>query len=128
LPDPGRAAASAAAVAVALIGMGALCSAEAPGHSLPLPLPIGIRNCLTFAVIFSVIPIGAGLIALRRVVSIRSWRIGAALGAAGGALAGFVLHLLCPVADAAHQAVAHGGAVAVCGLAGALLAPRVLER
>jgi hypothetical protein len=128
LPDPGRATAGAAAIAVGLIGLGALFARQAPGHSLPLPLPIGIRNCVTFAVLFSIIPLAAGLIALRRVITIQSWRMGAALGAASGALAGFVLHLLCPVADAPHLAVAHGGAIVVCGLVGALMAPRVLER
>jgi Negative regulator of sigma F len=127
LPDGDRALAAALAAAVALISLGVLFTRDAPGHSLSFPLHLGMRNCLTFAVIASILPVTIGFVASRRVVTVGTWRIGAAFGAASGALAGLILHLLCPVGGAAHAALAHGGALVVCGLLGALIAPRVLE-
>src|SRR5262249_47264388 len=121
LPDGARAAASAIVVAVGLMALGAVFPREAPGHSVTLPLPIGIRNCGLFALIFSIIPVTVGLIASRRALPVGAWRVGAALGAASGALAGLNLHLLCPVGGASHLALAHGGAVAICALVGGLV-------
>jgi hypothetical protein len=127
LPDGNRAVTSALAVAVGLMALNALLPRDAPGHSVTIPLLIGMRNCLGFALVDSIVPVCVGLYALRRVALIGSWRIGAALGASAGALAGLILHLLCPVGGAAHLALAHAGAVVVCGLFGALVASRALR-
>lgn len=57
---------------------------------------------------------------LRRVVMRDSWRLGAAIGAAGGMLAGLVLHLTCSNRGPGHLALAHGGGVVIGALLGAL--------
>jgi hypothetical protein len=121
LPDGARALSTAAAAAAVMVLVSAVFTAEAPGHSASLPLLIGVRNCLTFAVIFSVIPVGTALFVLRRALPAGSWRVGAAVGAASGALACLVLHLLCPVAGASHTVFAHASAVVVCGALGAVI-------
>jgi hypothetical protein len=128
LPNGDRAVFAAIFVAAAMISISAVYSADAPGHSLSLPLAIGMRNCMTFAVIASIVPVAVGFVVSRRVVIVGSFRIGAALGAGSGALAGLILHLLCPVGGAAHSALAHGGAVVVCSLLAAGIAPFILER
>jgi hypothetical protein len=127
LPDGDRALTTALVIAGALMIGSALLPANAPGHSISLPLLIGMRNCMTFAVIASILPIAIGLVALRKVVIVGSWRIGAAVGAGAGALAGLILHFLCPVSGAAHVSLAHGGAVVLCALLAALTASRVLR-
>jgi hypothetical protein len=127
VPHGGRALATALVVSAALIALGALLPRDAPGHSIELPLLIGIRNCGTFALMASILPVAIGLFASRRVVVVRGWCIGAALGTGAGALSGLILHLLCPVGGAAHASLAHGGAVVMCGLIAALIAARVLR-
>jgi len=127
LPDGNRALMTALAIAGILIAGSALLPAEAPGHSISLPLLMGMRNCMTFAVIASIVPVAIGLIALRKVLYVGSWRVGAAIGAGAGALSGLILHLLCPVASAAHVSIAHGGAVLLCAGLAALAAWRVLR-
>ena len=127
VPDGNRALTTALVVGGFLIVGSALLPGEAPGHSLSLPLLIGMRNCMSFAVIASILPVAIGLVMLRKVVVVGSWRVGAAIGAGAGALAGLILHLLCPVSSAAHVSVAHGGAVLLCALLAALTAARVLR-
>jgi hypothetical protein len=127
LPGAARAAWAAALITAVLLVVSALLPAEAPGRSISIPLLIGIRNCVSFALIQSMIPMAMALFALKRVVFVGSWRIGAALGAAAGALAGFILHLLCPVSSAVHVVLAHGGGVVACALVGAAVASRVLR-
>jgi hypothetical protein len=128
LPDAGRAVLSAAVAAVALMIFGALFPGSVAGHSLSVPLWAGLRHCIKFAVVFAIVPIAVGLLALRRVVLVGSPLIGAAIGGASGALAGFTLHLLCSIAGAAHVSLAHGGAVVVCALVGAAAALLLLAR
>ena len=48
----------------------------------------------------------------------------AGLGAAGGSLGGLVLHLHCPIADAWHLGLVHGGVVIIAALISAALVPR----
>ena len=127
IPDTARALrvalVSAAALLVASI-LGAARSGHAPSSgSLP-----SWRACLIFSLEVAVPTIIAGAVALRRVALVPSWRLGAALGAAGGALAGLTLHFTHAPAGPGHMALAHGGGVVLGLLLGALTAPLLLRR
>jgi hypothetical protein len=68
-----------------------------------------------------------GALLLRRLFPIGSARIAAALGALGGATAGLVLHLSCPIGGALHVGLSHAGGVALGAALGMLLLPRLLR-
>ena len=70
----------------------------------------------------------AGLFALRRLVHVGGARAGLALGAAAGAMGGFVLHFICPFASTAHVVLGHVGGMVLTAVAGALLAAAVIRR
>ena len=69
-----------------------------------------------------------GFLALRRALPVGARRIGLALGAAGGALGGFALHLLCPFAGTDHVVLSHVGGMVLAAAAGAVLLPALIER
>jgi len=50
-----------------------------------------------------------------------SWRVAAALGAAGGALGGLTLHFICGFGGGLHVGLAHAGAVVLGAGIGALV-------
>jgi Negative regulator of sigma F len=125
LPDPLRAARSGAMAAGLLILVSLLYPTEAPGHSLPIAFWPGVAHCLWFVVRMWLGAFLLALFAIRRLLFIGSWRLGAAIGASAGALSGLVLYFLCPYADRWHVAVAHGGGVAVCGVLGAIIVSRL---
>src|SRR5688572_16214810 len=89
LPDVVRACRVAAVVAAALIAIGLVLTRGAPGYT-PIPdQPLrSALSCVLFSLEVWAGVVVVGLIALRRVVTFGSWRTGAAIGAAGGALAG----------------------------------------
>jgi hypothetical protein len=133
LPSAGRASrASAVSMGVVLL-FTALWTAHAPGVSLR-PEDIGetlIQSCygcgkyvLQMAAIFLVL----GFLFLRRVLPMGGRRIGFAIGAAGGALAGLVLHFLCPIATTGHVLLSHVGVMILASLAGGLIMQGVLGR
>jgi hypothetical protein len=90
-------------------------------------LPQGHR-CLEYGIATAMVPAVLGALVLRGAVPVGSRWVAAALGAAGGSLGGFVLHLHCSVADGWHVGLVHGGVVAASALLAAVLAPRRLER
>ncbi len=69
-----------------------------------------------------------GFLVLRRALPVGARRIGLALGAAGGAMGGLVLHFLCPFAGTDHVVLAHVGGMIVAAAAGAVLLPSLIER
>ena len=69
-----------------------------------------------------------GLFALRRLVPMGRARIGLALGAAGGAVGGLVLHFICPFAGTAHVVLGHVGGTILAAAAGAALLSVLLRR
>ena len=69
-----------------------------------------------------------GLYALRRIVPVGRARVGLALGAAGGAMGGFVLHFICGFAGTAHVLIGHVGGTILAAAAGAALLPALLRR
>jgi hypothetical protein len=69
-----------------------------------------------------------GLLVLRRLAPVGGARLGLALGAAGGALGGLVLHFICPIATAGHVVLGHVGGMAVAALLGTAALPLVRRR
>jgi hypothetical protein len=77
-------------------------------------------HCVSFGLRISLPTLVVGALLLRRLVWVRGVRMGMALGAAGGALAGLTLHLLCPIGGALHVGLAHGGGVVVGAVIGGI--------
>lgn len=126
LPDGKRALRAAAVGAVLLMTVSLVLGVDALGGARCAAVPrlgeplASWRVCVTAGLRTSAPVIAAGLFALRRVAITHAWRLGAAVGAAGGSLAGFTLHLGCSNGSPAHVALAHGGGVILGGVAGAL--------
>ena len=122
-----------------VIGMGALLlfsalwTAHAPGISLR-PEDLGqtmIQSgfaCGRYVLQIAAIFLALGFIVLRRVLPVGGRRIGLAIGAAGGAVAGLALHFHCPIASTGHVLISHAGVMVLGSLAGALILHALLER
>lgn len=133
LPSAGRASRVALAVVSALAAFTLLGSVEAPGVSPRLPpgagpLVMSCVRCISVLLPVAVVFLIAGIVVLRRVLPMGARRIGVALGVAGGAMGGFVLHWHCPQAQTAHVVLGHVGGVVLAMAAGAILLPALLER
>ena len=133
LPSAGRASRVALAALGGLAAFALLGSVEAPGVSPRLPpgagpLVISCLRCISLLLPVAVVLLIAGIVVLRRVLPMGARRIGVALGAAGGAMGGFVLHWHCPLAQTAHVVLGHVGGVVLAAAVGAILLPAVLER
>jgi hypothetical protein len=130
VPDGKRAFRAACLTAVALMGVSLFVRVEAFGGRspmagseqsvMPLTSLMSWRGCVTAGLKVSAPAIMAGALALRRVAIVEAWRLGAAVGAASGALAGLALHLSCPDSRPVHVVLAHGGGVVMGAIAGAL--------
>lgn len=123
LPDDG--AAGRAALAAALgSSVVSLFTIDAPGRTL---VPAATWNdfaqawwhCISFGLRIVLPVLVAGVVALARVMLVGAARLGAAIGAAGGALSGLTLHGLCPIGGVLHVLGAHAGAVVLGALLGA---------
>ncbi len=129
VPDGARALRWTVALLAVLVALSVGVTMEAPGHTPVFPSPFThFLPCVSITLATSLAPFVIALIALRRVVPLGAWRIGAAIGGAGGALGGLMLHLICPIGGAAHVAVVHVGGAALCAALGALAGPLILER
>jgi hypothetical protein len=129
LPDNGAAGRAALAAAL-LLTAASLFTIDAPGHTImPAASWAGFSDafwhCVSFGLRILLPVLLAGTVALARVMVVGAPRLGAAIGAAGGALSGFVLHALCPVGGALHVVSAHAGAVLLGATLGALIFPAV---
>ena len=129
---PSRAARVAVLAALTLVLTGLLFTVDAPGVTI-LPetrwagfLPLW-WHCVSFSLKATVPMLLVAAIALRRMTVVNLSYLGAAVGAAGGALSGLTLHGLCPYGGAAHVGLAHGGGVVIGAALGALWLP-VLSR
>ncbi len=133
LPSAGRASRVALAAVAALAAFTLFGSIEAPGVSPRVPpgawpLALSCLRCISVLLPVAIVFLIAGVVVLRRVLPMGARRVGVALGAAGGALGGFVLHWHCPLAQTAHVVLGHVGGVLLAAAAGALLLPALLER
>lgn len=127
-PRWGWAAASAVVASIVFIALG-LTVHPSGAHSHYLGwehFPRG-HTCLEIGVLSALVPVIAGALFLRRALPVGSRWIAAALGAGGGCLGGLVLHLHCPITDAPHVGLVHGGVVLVSALLSAAFVPRRLE-
>ena len=67
--------------------------------------------CLVMGMVNAALPVGLGVLALRKAAPVRSGWVAAGIGAAGGCLGGLFLHLHCPIAERFHLGLIHGGVV-----------------
>ena len=128
LPDATRAGRSAVAVAAGLVLLGLLATVDAAGVTrVPTTFWGGWWHCTKFALRITLPVLLAAAVLLRHLHPMGSGKIAGALGAAGGAVAGALLHFICPLGGGAHVGLAHGGAAVVGGVIGALLLSRLLR-
>lgn len=133
MPDWRSAGIGAVIASIGYVGFGLLFARDAPGvsHLCNTDFPGTFAHgagCLGLGSVTAIVPILLGTILLRGTVPVGSRWAGAALGAAGGALGGFTLHLHCNHADAMHLGLVHGGVVVIAAVLGALIIPRVAGR
>ena len=129
LPDAGRAGRSAVAVALGLVFLGLVATVDAPGATeVPATFAGGFWHCAVFALRITLPVLLVGAFVLRRLHPMGAGRLAAAIGAAGGAWAGFVLHVICPLGGGAHVGLAHGGAALIGAGVGGILGATVLGR
>jgi hypothetical protein len=133
LPAPGRASRVGGAALAVLFTFALAASAQVPGVSLRpedahMTLLQSCVHCAGFVLKVAIPILLVGLYVLRRLVPVGRARIGMALGAAGGALGGFVLHFICPLAGTAHVVLGHVGGTILAAAAGAMLLPALLRR
>jgi hypothetical protein len=121
LPDAARAGRTAVIAALVILLACAVGTITVPTSIIPEPWWPRAWGCIAFELEVCAMTVVVTAVALWRVRPAGTWRIGAAVGAAGAALGGAVLHLLCPFSTRAHVAVAHAGAVTLCALLGAVL-------
>jgi hypothetical protein len=113
--------------AVLLIGGGLLVPRAVPGVSTMYePTVWSVLEhadaCVAFGMTGVIVPLALAAIAVRGSVPVGSRWAAAAIGAAGGALGGLVLHMHCPIAERFHVGLVHGGVVVLAALVAALLA------
>lgn len=86
------------------------------------------HGCLWLGLATALVPVVLGAIFLRGAVPVFSRWVAATIGAAGGCLGGFLLHMHCRIADGPHIGFIHGGVVVIAALLAALLVPRATDR
>ena len=133
LPALGRASRVGGVALGGLFAFELAASVQVPGVSLRpedahMTLLQSCVHCASFVLEIAVPFLLVGLYALRHLVPMGRARIGLALGAAGGAMGGLVLHFICPFAGTAHVLVGHVGGTILAAAAGAALLPALLRR
>jgi hypothetical protein len=125
LPDGARAGRIAAVCASLLVLLGLVATVDAPGKTLiPPSFPRAWWHCASFGLQVAAPVLIASAVVLRRLHPVGSWRVAAALGAAGGALGGLTLHFICGYGGGLHVGLAHAGAVVLgAGIGAVVLAP-----
>jgi hypothetical protein len=103
-----------------------------PATVIPVTTEKTIRllsGCLLSGLEMGAAPFAIGVLVLRHAPQPLTTRwIGAALGAANGALAALMLHMHCWVGGALHTGVAHAGQALIGAVIGALLVPVLTRR
>jgi hypothetical protein len=133
LPAPATGSRAGMGALLALVVFALCASVEAPGASqhpgdLHMSLLQSAMHCARTALLLAVPSVLVGLAALRRLAPMGGARVGLALGAAGGALGGLVLHFICPIANAGHVLLGHVGGMAVAAILTAVALPLVRAR
>jgi hypothetical protein len=126
LPDGARAGRIAALSTALLVLLGLVATVDAPGRTVIPDFPEGWWHCVSFGLKIAAPVLLASAVVLRRLHPVGSWRVSAALGAAGGALGGLTLHFICGYGGGLHVGLAHAGAaVLAAGIGAVVLAPWV---
>jgi hypothetical protein len=121
LPDSLRVGQTAGWSAAALVLLGLVATPEGPaGTTWSTFLPDWWR-CLSIGLQIILPVLAVGAVVMRGLHPVGSGRVGAALGTAGGALAGLCLHFVCGLGSGVHVSLAHGGVSVIGALLGALL-------
>jgi hypothetical protein len=129
LPDGARAGRVAALCASLLVLLGLVATVDAPGKTtIPLSFPEAWWHCASFALKIAAPVLIVSAVVLRRLHPVGSWRVAAALGAAGGALGGLTLHFICSYGGGLHVGLAHAGGVVLGAALGALVLSPFLKR
>jgi hypothetical protein len=128
LPDGTRARRTAILASLTLVLTGLLFTVDIPGVTILPPMRwAGFGrmwwHCVSFSFKVTIPAVFVAAIALRKLAAAHLARLGAAIGAAAGALSGLTLHGLCPYGGAEHVGLAHGGGVVIGALLGALWLP-----
>lgn len=128
LPDGARARRTAILAALTLVLTGLLFTVDVPGVTI-LPATRWANfaqmwwHCVSFSFKVTIPAVLVAAVALRKLAAAHLPRLGAAIGAAAGALSGLTLHGLCPYGGAEHVGLAHGGGVVIGAVLGALWLP-----
>jgi len=120
----------AAAVIFMAAGLMRPAALTAVGVSYPLTFEAWFdhgERCVRWGLLVALLPGVLTALAVRGALPVGSRWAAAAIGAAGGALGGLVLHIHCPIDERLHIGLAHGGLVVVAA-ALAALAARIGER
>lgn len=124
-----RAAAVSAAVAALLMVASSLVLQPSGPSSIPRVGEVWHQHgCLEVGLAAALVPVLLAAIAVRGAFPVGSRWAAGALGAAGGALGGLLLHFHCAVADPWHVGVIHGGVVLVAAAISALVVPAATDR
>ena len=128
LPDGGRAGWAGVLAGLTLVMMGLLATVDAPGVTiLPKTTWDGFLHlwwhCVSIGLKVTVPLVIVAAFVLRRLAGANFRRLGAAIGAAGGALSGLTLLGICPYGGAVHVGLAHGGGVVIGAVIGMLWLP-----
>ena len=86
------------------------------------------QKCLRFGIASAIVPTLLGLFLLRGIAPMRSKRVAATIGAAGGALAGCMLHFHCSMNGSIHLGLAHGGVVVISALIAILFSSTLVPK
>jgi hypothetical protein len=125
LPQAARASRAALLATLGLVAFGLLFTRDAASTLMPDMTWAAFAHywwhCVSFGLRITAPVLIAGWLALRRLTWVGRGRLGMAIGAAGGALAGLTLHGICPFGGALHVGLAHGGGVAVGAMLGGAL-------
>lgn len=132
LPRWRLAAIGTAVACIAFPTAGLVFAFHVPGVSVLADSGVGrffsyAQVCWRWGVVTALVPVALTAFVLRGAVPVQCRWVAAAIGAAGGALGGAVLHFHCPVADRWHVGLAHGGVVVIGALLSALIIPRVVR-
>jgi hypothetical protein len=128
LADGVRAGRVAGACASILVLLGLVATVDAPQTTIPESFARAWWHCASFGLKVAVPVLLVSALVMRRLYPMGSWRVAAALGAAGGALGGLTLHFICGYGGGLHVGLAHAGGVVLAALAGALVLGPVSRR
>lgn len=127
LPRVRLAAGLTSAAAIAVVVLGVLVHPRG-AHSVSLGDDLFAGHaCAEVGLGLAVLPVAGLTWLLRRAIPVGDRALAAAIGAAGGAVGGLVLHLHCAIVDPLHLGVMHGGVVGAAALLSAVLVAPALR-